>query len=155
MGALHSAIIPQPHLKKVDFAPLGSSQRSQNQPFLGELTCKQRYQLRNIYPLLLARVAMAERNGVFEARILSERVKVDSDAPRRTHLVLTAIALADIAVVVHSNAESRGASRTPRALLATSSGLFLSSGKTAALIGASSFESFNTTLGSPPSSSSV
>src|SRR3989344_360393 len=50
--------------------------------------------------LLLARVAMAKRHGVFKGRVFAQGVEVNRDAKGRANLILTTIALANVAVVV-------------------------------------------------------
>ena len=63
-------------------------------------------------PLLLHRVALADRDGA-----VVERVEVDGDAERRAELVLAAVAPADglgLVVVAHE-VRLRGAASTSRA----------------------------------------
>ena len=50
--------------------------------------------------LLRPCIAMTECNRALLFRVLSERIEVDSDAKWRTDFILTAIALADVTVVV-------------------------------------------------------
>jgi hypothetical protein len=87
-------------------------------------------------PFLPAVVAVTHGDGVEQLRFLAQRVEVDRHAERRAGLVLARVAATDRAAFVVEHVIHGAAGRGPRAPCFTSSGLFLSSGNTPTLTGA-------------------
>ena len=57
----------------------------------------------NQHPVLRAGIAISYSHGICEFRLLTESIKVNSDAKWRANFVLPAVAFADITIVVKNN----------------------------------------------------